>query len=403
MTADHANPRRRLALVIEHLDPLAGGAERNVVELADHFTRRGDAVTILTAGCPADLTLPGIAIDSAELGRPKNSGRLLRFTRWAAARLASGDFDASLSATMSVPATIVQPLAGTMRETLQRNIALRDHLPARLLKQTTAALRPKYRTLLALERRTATSPAVFRFAAISRYVAEQLQRHYDVPAERIEVTPAAVEVPDVDDATRAADRQLIRSSFDIADDPVVYLFAAFNARLKGIVPLMHAMQRLKQRDLPALLLVAGPLSHHWHDLAVRLGVRDRVRFVGTTQEMDRLYHAVDVAAVPSYYDSAGRIIVEALLRGIPAISTRYAGASDMIRRADGRLAGRVLDDPADVDALAQAMAELADPAERVRCAAAAEGLAAEVSMQRHMDQLDAMLVAAVAQKKKPTD
>ena len=56
--------------------------------------------------------------------------------------------------------------------------------------------------------------------------------------------------------------------------------------------------------------------------------------------------------------------------------------------------GRVIEDPSDAASLAQAMSELLNPAERARCSAATAGLAEALSMKRHVDALERVLVAA---------
>jgi glycosyltransferase involved in cell wall biosynthesis len=85
------------------------------------------------------------------------------------------------------------------------------------------------------------------------------------------------------------------------------------------------------------------------------------------------------------------VVIESLILGVPAISTAYNGASELIRREDGRWCGRVLEEPADAAALARAMVELADPEERRRCSEATAGLEPLMSMRRHVERLEALL------------
>jgi hypothetical protein len=71
----------------------------------------------------------------------------------------------------------------------------------------------------------------------------------------------------------------------------------------------------------------------------------------------------------------------------------YNGASDWIERGDGApLCGRVIAEPGDVRALADAMAQLTDTEERLRCGRATAGLAQSLTMAGHVDRLEALLV-----------
>jgi hypothetical protein len=53
----------------------------------------------------------------------------------------------------------------------------------------------------------------------------------------------------------------------------------------------------------------------------------------------------------------------------------------------------VIADPADAEALAQAMAEMADPVERDSCARETVDLAEMLSIKRHVDALEAVFRA----------
>ena len=297
---------------------------------------------------------------------------------------------------MSVPATVVQPLGGTVRETLTRNIAMRSTHGSRGFKRLMVKLSPKQNALLTLERRTINDPAVKRFVALSRYVVKQLQQGYGVASGRIELIPNAVEMTPISEKDHQACRARVRKGLGISADSVAFLFSAYNPRLKGFVPLLDAMGLLKAHGLDATLLLAGQFGYAEHRMVVKAGVRRNVRFVGATQRMADLYCAADATVHPTFYDSSGRIVIESLVMGTPVITTVYAGASDLIQREDGSLCGRVIAEPGDVWALADAMAQMTDTQERHRCGRATVGLAQSLTMAGHVDRLEALLVNATS-------
>ncbi len=387
----------RIALVIENFYPAAGGAERNLHEVARHLSRRGHDLTVLCgSGVRRMEDLPGLRIETCPTGKPRDAWHLWRFARWADQRLELGGFDASLSVTMAVPATILQPLGGTVRETLRRNVAIREHPWSRLGKRISYGLSPKQRMLLLLERRSLAHPRVRCIAALSRYVVQQIEQGYGVRDGRVRLICNAVDLPTFSEVEREHYRRHIRMAFGIPDDTTAYLFSAFNPRLKGIVPLLHATRHLRDRGIAAMLMLTGCIGYAEQRLAASLGIRDRLRIVGPTQKMGQVFCAVDVTVLPTFYDPASRVVIESLIAGTPTITTSYNGAADLMRRPDGRVCGRVIENPADVEALTEAMAALADPDERQRCREAADGLADELSMARHVDQLERFLVGSDA-------
>jgi len=384
-----------IAIIIERFDPDAGGNERSAAQMAEQLVARGHAVTILTGSARPGFAIDGVTINAMASRKSSSALRLWRFARWAQRQLAQGDCDVSLSVTMAVPADVLQPRGGTVRETLVRNIAMRRPGAAQLAKRLGIALDPKQRLLLALERRTLADPRVKTVIALSRYVIDQLGVHYGFPEDRVELIPNASVMPAVDAQQMERWRDALRGSWSIEDDATAFLFAATNPRLKGFATLMHATAALRKRGLPVVLLLAGEFGFGHQQWIAELGLRDAVRIIGPTRSMPQLYAAADVTVLPSYYDPSSKVVIESLMMGRPAISTAFNGASDFIVPDDDTARGRVIPDPGDADALAGAMADLCDPAERGKCAAAiGDGLAAELSMARHVDRLEAVLAAA---------
>ena len=398
----------KLAMVIERFDPAAGGAERSTFQIAGELSSRGHDVTIITAVASEAAIQTGFKVQPMLAGYRMGARRMLKFARRARRAMSGGNFDVSLSMTTAVPATVLQPRSGTVRETLERNVALRSTGFGRFKKRAAIALSPKQQVLMHLEAKTLSDPAVRKILAVGRYVTRQLISLYHVDEAKIELLPNASEMPSVDEHQRRQWRQTVRKAFGVPDDSVAYFFAAHNPRLKGLGSLLRATKVLADGGQNIVVLLAGQIGYGVLRQAARLGVRDHVRFIGTTSSMAKLYCAADVTVLPTYYDPASKVVIESLMMGTPAITTSYNGAADMLvppaaaqSSSDvdcpvGKARGRVIDEPSDIRALADAMRELADAAERDRCRAASVGLGEALSMRRHVDRLEAVLSEQVA-------
>jgi glycosyltransferase involved in cell wall biosynthesis len=79
------------------------------------------------------------------------------------------------------------------------------------------------------------------------------------------------------------------------------------------------------------------------------------------------------------------VVLEALAMGLPAISTVFNGACEIMN--DGEH-GFVLANPADVPALTEAMGRLMDPIARQRMHEACLALRPNLSFDAHMDRLE---------------
>ncbi len=389
----------KIAVAIGIYDPRGGGAERSTSQIVRQLVSRGHEVTVIAGLWPEDVQEPGVRVQSLLTKKPRLSWWVPVFARWARGRIVSGGYDTSLSVATAVPAAVVQPRGGTVRETLERNIAIRTGAVDRLIKRVLVNLSLKQQILLALERRTLRDPIVKHVAAVSQYVADQV-KHYGVDPQRVVVIPNAAQMPTVDQQTQHQWRQRVRRGFDVSESSTVYLFAAHNAKLKGFWPLIEATKRLIDQGMDLTLLVAGTVGHGQHALIAQSGIRDRVRIVGTTGRMHELYAAADVTVHPTFYDPSSKVVIESLMMGTPAITTSFNGASDFVLGdADHADRGRVIKDPNDVASLARAMTELADSAARQKCVQAMNGLAQSLSIERHVDQLERVLVAAAQESR----
>lgn len=386
----------RIAVVIESYNPQAGGNERSTSEIVQRLAERGHAVTVLSGeGDPAAIP-EGADLRVSGRGRPKSALQLFAFRKWAMQQLADGRYDTSLSVTVAVPAAVVQPRGGTVRETLERNIAIRGTAASQLAKRLAIAINPKQRALLALEKKTLADPSLHAVAAVSGYVKRQLVEHYGLTDDEVVVIHNGASVPDLTDAEREEARATIRKAFQVPEDATLFVFAAQNPRLKGFGPLVSAMRRLKDAGHPFVVLFAGRYRYTHLSWLAKVGVRELARMVGPTDDMPTLYAAADVTVLPTFYDPASKVVLESLMLGTPAISTGYNGASDFIAPEGGPLRGRVVADPADDEALAEAMAELCDSGARRACGEAMEGVAEQVSMDRHVQELEQLLRRAGA-------
>lgn len=106
-------------------------------------------------------------------------------------------------------------------------------------------------------------------------------------------------------------------------------------RLEHRKALPLALEALAQvRELPAKLLVAGdgPLGETWRALALRLGLHDRVQFLGRVpwQRMQELFDLADVFVFTSLRDSFGAVVLEAMAHGLPLLALDHHGIHDVV-------------------------------------------------------------------------
>jgi UDP-glucose:(heptosyl)LPS alpha-1,3-glucosyltransferase len=362
----------RVAIIVERADIALGGAERSMFEVAAALSQAGMQVDLLAAKGTAGADNVHILC----AGMPGKRVNMAAFEQTLKQHLAQYHYDIVHSVLPFDFADVYQPRGGTYAETLIRNAASYPSRPMRILKRVTAFANFRRSHLLSAERRLCQGADGPIIAALSQYVVDQLRTHYGTPGERIALTPNGVA------AGKPVDSQAARRFVGTAHAPPLLLFVAHNFRLKGLAPLVRAMNLAKQTRNSMRLLVAGSGdAGPYRRLARRLGVEEQVVFLGAIPDVQNAISVCDVAVLPTYYDPASRFILEALVAGKPVITTRYNGAADQF--AHGRH-GRVIDSPDNVQALAEALIYFSDTAnlQRARQAIAEDRLADRLSTTR---------------------
>ncbi|PYR31000.1 MAG: glycosyltransferase [Acidobacteria bacterium] len=135
------------------------------------------------------------------------------------------------------------------------------------------------------------------------------------------------------------------------------LFVGRMVPYKGVDILLHALTDV---DARLVLVGDGPERAAWQQLAVDLGLQDRVHFLGEVVQTDltALYHACDFFVLPSVTraEAFGMVQLEAMACGKPVISTLLPTGVPWVNR-DGET-GLVVQ-PQNVPALRAALARLA--------------------------------------------
>jgi N-acetyl-alpha-D-glucosaminyl L-malate synthase BshA len=90
------------------------------------------------------------------------------------------------------------------------------------------------------------------------------------------------------------------------------------------------------REVDAVLLMVGegPERASAQALARRLGVLDRLRFLGTQQDIAEIAAMADVFLLPSELESFGLSALEAMACGVPVIGSDAGGLPEVVRHAE---------------------------------------------------------------------
>jgi N-acetyl-alpha-D-glucosaminyl L-malate synthase BshA len=104
---------------------------------------------------------------------------------------------------------------------------------------------------------------------------------------------------------------------------------------KRVSDVVRIFERVS-REVPSVLLMAGegPERAVAQALARRLGVGDRVRFLGRQESAVEVTAAADVFLLPSELESFGLGALEAMACGVPVVGSDAGGLPEVVRHAE---------------------------------------------------------------------
>jgi len=256
------------------------------------------------------------------------------------------------------------------------------------LKQFVRAAGRKHRDLLHLEESLFEKRSAGRVIAASQMVADEITGLYDYPADKIDLVRNGVPLerfrfdPEL--------REKSREELNLKPDQVALLFAGSGWERKGLLFAVEAMALCKDRKMR--LLVAGRGDPRpYKTTRLRFWRENPVQFLGEVADLVPVYAAADVFILPTIYDPFSNACLEALACGLPVITTRSNGFSEIIE--DG-IHGSVAEDPGNLIGLRDAIRFWSDPSQRDAARSANIQRALQFDISRNVAQTLEILTRA---------
>lgn len=372
----------KIGLAIYNFDPKKGGAERYTFDLAGRLARRGHEVCVF---CAHGVEMEGVRLVRLRTNSFPRWRRNLSFALTHRQALGRVRPDIMLGYGNILDLDVYQSHGGVQSIWMEREIAsygpggdrsVKAFLLKRSLNQTVQRWIEGY----SVKRRRFT-----RIVAISDMVRDHMSAYYGIDRDAFDVVYNGVDT----DRFRPAQKR--------PAGPTTVLFCAGNFRLKGLSPLITAMGKAVRQGRDVRLTVMGRgRKERYRDLIAEAGIADRVIFAGERSEPEEVYREAHVLAHPTYYDACSLTTMEGMASGLPVITTRWNGACAFVSPDEGY----VIDEADNVEALSTAICALDDPARQETMGRNARKKMESFTMERNADEMEAVLLKALEQKKR---
>jgi UDP-glucose:(heptosyl)LPS alpha-1,3-glucosyltransferase len=334
----HAPGRVRFAFAIVSLFP-GGGLQRDCVSIAQLVRKLGHEVTIFTCRKSHDRFGEDVPLQVLNINAHTNHELQRRFSD-KFFNAASRDFDLRVG---------FDKLSG-----LDVLYCADRSMLARIIKHPLLSVLPRYRRFVELERECFAPHGTTRVFLLSESQLYEYQSRWATEPARLLLLPPTM----VSDRRRPQHRSngtraAWRERLGLADGDWVWIAVGVQPHTKGLDRTVRALRRFADARLLVVGLSDGDnKSPEIVELARMLGVSHKVRWLGHHEHIPELMAAADLLLHPARYDTTGTVILEAIVNGLPVITTSVCGYATHVVAAE---AGLVIEEPFSLPALLAAL------------------------------------------------
>jgi len=226
------------------------------------------------------------------------------------------------------------------------------------LKQFVRGTSRKHRDLLQLEESLFEKRKAEWVIATSQMVVNEITDFYHYSPDNIDVVRNGIPL----DKFRFDPglRERSRAELKLKQDQIALLFAGSGWERKGLLFAIEAMALCKNPKMRLLVAGRGEAGRY-KTTRLRFWRENPVQFLGEVLDLMPVYAAADIFILPTIYDPFSNACLEALASGLPVITTRSNGFSEILQ---DRVHGSIVENSSNLLGLRDAIRYWLDPSRR---------------------------------------
>jgi UDP-glucose:(heptosyl)LPS alpha-1,3-glucosyltransferase len=366
-----------------------GGAEGFVDQYTNQLAKAGHEVHIFAhqweTGSPSNLhvhPVPAFKFNAFI--------RSLSFAWFAARAIRKENFDVVQSHERIFDQDIYRAGDGCHREWLEQRKKLLSPV-----KKFFLSLNPFHRLILFMEKRMFEKGWCRKIVAISEMVKKDIQKHYNVPDDKIAVVYNGVELERFHPKNKKLYRSKIRGKLEVPEQSVLILFVGSGFERKGLKSLIQSLEFLSSDNWQLLLMGKGNWSRYL-DFASQERQK-KIHCLDPVDDLEKYYAAADIFVLPSIYEPFGNANLEALASGLSIVASSHSGAAEILEHGKN---GMVIEDPSDPKEIAEHINSLFDSIARENMGRNARILAENFTQERNIKEMIAVYQKVMGAYKK---
>lgn len=317
----------RLAFALFKYFPY-GGLQRDFLRIARICQQRGHSVRVYTLAWQGERP-EGFEIITVPVRALTNPRRYEKFAAWVGQHLQQRPVDRVIGFN-KMPGLDVYYAADPCFEE-----------KARTLRHPLYRLSHRYRHFAAAERAVFAPASHTRILVLAAQQQTIFMRHYGTPPARFHLLPPGISMDRRAPANAAEIRRGFRHEFGLGEQDLLLLQIGSGFKTKGLDRTLLATASLPDTLKARVhLIVIGQDNPAPFERSIqRLGLTHQARILPGRDDIPRFLLGADLLIHPAYHETAGIVLLEAVVAGLPVLTSAACGYAPYIEEAD---AGRVI-------------------------------------------------------------
>lgn len=328
MDARQATPT--LALCLFKYFPY-GGLQRDFLKIASEFLERGFNLRIYTLEWQGPIP-DGFEVIIVPVNAITNHSRYRLFADWVLEHMRDQPVDAVVGFNKMPGLDFYYAADSCYEEKAQKQ-------RGRLYRSI-----PRYTLFSEFERAVFDRDVDTEIMMISEVQKPVFLKYYDTPLDRFHMLPPGISPDRKAPPDSDVIRKDLRAEMGIADGETLLLMVGSGFITKGLDRILNGMASLPSevKRKCRLIAIGQDAPGAFQRMAQRLGLGSRVKILRGRDDVSRFMLGADLLLHPAYTENTGTVILEAIVSGLPVLTTDVCGYAHFVEEAD---AGRVVPSP----------------------------------------------------------
>lgn len=308
-----------------------GGMQRDFLAIAKECLRRGHTVDVYTMRWEGDQPA-GITLHILTSKGWQNHTRTQHFVAQLQPILSEKAYDAVVGFN-KMPGLDVYYAADTCYQAKAR---FQHGIGYRIL--------PRYRHWVAYEEAVFAAEAKTTILLLAKTQQAEFMHYYQTAPIRFHLLPPGIARDRIAPPNAADIRLALREKWHLNQDTLLLLMVGSGFKTKGLdrILLGIAALPLELRQRARLFIIGKDNPSQFQRQAKKLGITENIQFLGGRDDVPQFMLAADIFLHPAYNENTGTVLLEAIIAGLPVLTTDVCGYADYVLEAN---AGNVLSSP----------------------------------------------------------